>query len=259
MNFSGIGGITIVVVALLWFFVFIPSWFNASVERSQEKQQVKQIKRAVVAAKQPILKAPKTKVSSLSEQVYRAERTVRAFKFFTWMFSISAAALGLALNKFNFLTPYVVVSAVLAAISVRALVMAKNAQNRLLVGSLRSRATTGSNAAAVAARKAAEQAAQVLQARQAYQEAAEARAKWAAELEAEKAAKQFVATALPAPSYASHTGTLEVPEFAEVVQIGDKAAAAAAASESAAGQSASQNIDAAAINEILRRRRASGE
>jgi hypothetical protein len=119
MNFSGIGGITIVVVALLWIFVFIPSWFNASAERAQEKQQVREVKRAVVAARQPILKAPKTRVASMSEQVYRSERAVRAFTFMTWMFTFAAMALGLALNKFGFLMPYVVASAVLAAVTLR--------------------------------------------------------------------------------------------------------------------------------------------
>jgi len=253
MNFSGVGGITIAVVAMLWFFVFIPSWFNASANRAETKKQTRSFKRAVAAAKQPIVKAPKTRISSLSEQVYRAERGIRVFKFLTWMFALSAGALGLALNKFDMLTPYVVVCAVLAVASLRALFMAKSAQQKLLVGSIRSRRAVAGNAGQAAIRDLSAQAAQVQLAKESFQKIQAEREAWTQAIEAERVAKQFVAQTLPAPSYAAQVGSLEEPNFAPVVDLGDKAATSTAAAVEA------QSVDAATINDILRRRRAVGE
>jgi|GEM_PF-1659552 len=253
MNFSGIGGITIVVVAVLWIFVFIPSWFNASAERSQEKQQVREVKRAVVAARQPILKAPKTKVSSLSEQLFRVDQAVRAFTFLTWMFALSAGALGLALNRFGFLLPELIGAALLALVCLRALVMARASQRKLLVGSIRSRAAVTSTAFSANARAQAQNTAQVRLAQEAHRKAeAEAR-EWAEAREAARLAREFTVKPIPAPTYVAQVGSLETPAFAKVVDLGEKAAAAAAASAAAQTQA----VDAETITEILRRRRAS--
>jgi hypothetical protein len=254
MNFSGIGGITIVVVAVLWIFVFIPSWFNSSAEREQEKSQVREVKRAVATARQPILKAPKTKVASLSEQVYRVDRVVAAFKFLTWMFALTAAALGLALNKFGFLLPMVVVAGVLALVSLRALVMARTAQRRLLVGSIRSRTAVTSTVLASNVRAQTESIGQVRAAQQAHRQAEVAAREWAQGLEAARLARQFTVEPIPAPTYAAQVGSLETPVFAKVLDLGEKTAAAAASTSAEP-----QSVDAEAITEILRRRRASNE
>jgi len=252
MNFSGIGGITIVVVAILWIFVFIPSWFNASAERSQEKQQSRIVKRAVAAAKQPVLTAPKTKVLSLSEQLFRVDRAVSVFKFFTWMFALLAAGLGVALNRFDFLLPEVIICGLFAVIALRALVLANRAQRRLLVGSIRSRGAASSSALSANARVQAENAAQIRIAQEAHRKAeAEAR-EWAEAREAARLAKQFTVEPIPAPTYAAQVGSLETPAFAKVVDLGEKTAAASTETQP-------QTIDAETITEILRRRRAANE
>ena len=252
MNFSGIGGITIVVVAILWIFVFIPSWFNASVERSQEKTQAREVKRAVVAARQPILKAPKTKVASLSEQVYRVDKAVRAFNFLTWMFALTAAALGLALSKFGFMLPAVIFAGLLSVICLRALVMARTAQRRLLVGSILSRSSVASNVISANARAQAEAAGQVRAAREAHRQSEAAAREWAEAREAARLARQFTVEPIPAPSYAAQVGSLETPVFAPVIDLGQKTAAAAAAK-------VAEEVNAETITEILRRRRASNQ
>ena len=249
MNFSGLGGITLVVVAALWLFVFLPSWFNASAERFQEKSQVREVKRAVVAARKPILKARKTKAASLSEQVFRADRTVRVFSVFSWFFALTGASLGFAVTRFSFLAAPLIVSVVLALIALRGLAMAKAAQRRLLVGSIRSRANASSTALSAIARASAEQLAQVRLAQAAHRQAATAADEWAQAREAERRAREFTIEPIPKPTYATVVGSLEVPVLATVVDLGEKSAAAASASIEP------QEVNAETITDILRRRR----
>jgi hypothetical protein len=54
MNFSGLGGVTLAVVSILWIFVFIPSWFNASTERREEVAANRATKKALREARAPI-------------------------------------------------------------------------------------------------------------------------------------------------------------------------------------------------------------
>ena len=223
-------------------------WFNASAERSAEKSQVREVKQAVAAARKPILKAPKTKVVSLSEQVYRADLVVRVLSFLTWMFALTAAALGFAVTKFGFLVPELVTAVVLALVALRALVMAKAAARRLLVGSIRSRVGASSTALSATARANAQASAQVRMAQVAHRQAAVAAREWAEALEAQRRAREFTVEAIPAPTYATQLGSLEAPIFAEVINLADKTAAATVAAEP-------QQIDGEAITEILRRRR----
>ncbi len=253
MNFSGLGGVTLVIVAVLWLFVFIPSWFNASAERSEEKSQVRQVKRAVSEVRNPILQAPKTKVASLSEQVYRADLTVRVLSFLSWMFASTAVALGFAVSKFGFLTAELIAAIVLTLIVLRGLVMARAAQRRLLVGSIRSRAGVSSTALSANARATAEAAAQVRLAQAAHQQAATAAREWAEAREAQRRAREFTVEPIPAPTYSTQLGSLEAPVFAKVIDLGEKAGAAQVVASNASAQA----VDAEAIAEILRRRRAS--
>jgi hypothetical protein len=256
MNFSGLGGITLVVVAALWIFVFIPSWFNASAERSQEHAQVREVKRAVSAARTPIMQAPKTKVASLSEQVFRADLRVRLLSFLSWMFALTAGSLGFAVTKFAFLTPGLVATSLVALILFRGLVMAKSAQRRLLVGSIRSRAGASSSALSANARATAEAIGQVRLAQDAYRQSAAAALEWAEAREAERRAREFTVEPIPAPTYATQVGSLEAPIFAKVVDLSDKVAAAETAAKKSEIFAVAQSVDAEAITEILRRRRA---
>lgn len=251
MNFSGLGGVTLVVVAALWLFVFIPSWFNASAERSQEKSQVREVRRAVVAARKPILKARNTKAVSLSEQVYRADRTVRIFSFLSWALAVASVALGFAVVRFGFLAAELAVSIVLALVALRGLAMAKAAQRRLLVGSIRSRANASSTALSTIARASAEQLAQVRLAQAAHRQAAAAASEWAQAREAERLAREFTIEPIPKPTYATQVGSLEAPVLATVVDLGDIAAAAAEVSTPIEPQ----QVNGETITDILRRRR----
>ena len=257
MNFSGLGGVTLVIVAVLWLFVFIPSWFNASAERSEEKSQVREVKRAVSAARNPILQAPKTKVASLSEQVYRADLTVRVFTYLSWIFASTAAALGFAVSKFGFLTAELVVAIVLTSIVLRGLVMARASQRRLLVGSIRSRAGVSATALSANARASTEAAGQVRLAQAAHQQASAAAREWAEAREAQRRAREFTIEPIPAPTYSTQFGALESPVFAKVIDLAEKVSLAEAKSETASRVVEAQQIDAEAITEILRRRRAS--
>ena len=256
MNFSGLGGITLVVVAVLWIFVFIPSWFNASAERAKEHLQVREVKRAVSAARAPIIQAPKTKVASLSEQVFRADLRVRLLSFLSWMFALTAGALGLAVTKFAFLTPGLIACVLVDLILVRGLVMAKSAQRRLLVGSIRSRAGASSSALSANARAAAEAIGQVRLAQDSYRKAAADALEWAEAREAARRAREFTVEPIPSPTYATQLGSLEAPVFAKVVDLSDKVAAAETAAKKSDSFVATQSVDAEAITEILRRRRA---
>jgi hypothetical protein len=256
MNFSGLGGITLVVVAILWIFVFIPSWFNASAERSQEQAQVREVKRAVSAARSPIVLAPKTKVASLSEQVFRADLRVRVLSFLAWMFAFAAGALGFAVAKFAFLIPELIAAGLLALVFFRVLVMAKASQRRLLVGSIRSRAGASSTALAANARATAEAIGQVRLAQDSYRKAAAATLEWAAAREAEVREREFTVEPIPAPRYATQVGSLEAPAFAKVVELSEKVVASETAAKKSENFASTQSVDSEAITEILRRRRA---
>ncbi len=237
MNFSGVGGITIVVVACLWIFVFIPSWFNAAAERTNEKDQARAVKRAVAEARKPILKAPSSKVASLSEQIYRVHRTGRALAFSTWMFALTAVALGFAASKFGFLWSGAISATIFALVALRFWSVSNAKAKRLLVGSIRSRGASTLTAYEANARAKAEALA-ALRAGEQARRAAEVLAKQQAAAEAAlRRAREFKPVPLPAPSYASQLGSLEVPEFAEVVNLEP------------------QTVDSETITEILRRRR----
>jgi hypothetical protein len=245
MNFSGIGGLTIAVVAVLWIFIFIPSWFNSSAERREESAVNKVAKEAVQEARRPILTAPKTKAGSLSDQIHRAHTLKRSFVFLTWMFGSSAVALGFMVQEFGFLLPISIVAGLLAAVGLRASVMAVAAEKRLLVGSIRSRSASASLAYSANAKAQIAAKAQAL---------ASARALASAQVRAleeqraaEIAARAFTVKPIPVPTYVGQLGSLETPELASVVEMPGLAEVAKP-----------QPVDGETIIEIMRRRRVNG-
>jgi hypothetical protein len=127
-------------------------------------------------------------------------------------------------------------------VSLRFWNVSRTQAKRLLVGSIRSRGASAQTAFEANARAKAEALAE-MRAREQARRAAEVLAKQQAEAEtALRRAREFNPVPLPAPSYAQ-LGSLEVPEFAEVVDLNQKAA------------SAPQTVDSETITEILRRRR----
>jgi len=245
MNFSGIGGLTIAVVAVLWIFVFIPSWFNSSAERREESYIARKSKQAVEETRKPILNAPKSRAGSLSEQIHRAHDLKRLLVTLTWMFGCTALALGVMVQEFGFLMPISIVAGVLATVGLRASVMAAAAEKRLLVGSIRSRSASASLAFSSNAKTQQDAKSKALEFELA---AAAARARAAeAERAAEIAARAFTVKPIPAPTYVGQLGSLEAPAFAAVIEMSERAQVAKP-----------QTVDGETINEIMRRRRANG-
>ena len=247
MNFSGIGGITIAVVAVLWIFIFIPSWFNSSAERREESSVSKVAKKAVRDARKPILNAPKTKAGSLSDQIHRAHNLKRFFVIMAWMFGFSAGALGFMVQEFGFLLPISIVAGLIAAVGLRASVMAVAAEKRLLVGSIRSRSASASLAYSANAKAQIAAKARALASARALSEAsAQVRAR-EEQRAAEIAARAFTVKPIPAPTYFGQLGSLETPELASVVEMPSRSEVAKP-----------QPVDGETIIEIMRRRRVNG-
>lgn len=245
MNFSGIGGLTIAVLAILWIFVFIPSWFNSSAERREESNVAKVTKRASIAARKPILNAPKSRAGSLSEQIHRAHDLKKIFVTLTWMFGLATITLSVMATKFGFLMPISIVAGLLAAAGIRASVMAAAVEKRLLVGSIRSRSASAALAFSSNLKAQNEINAKAREAELA-KAAAQARAA-EDQRAAEIAARAFTVKPVPAPTYVGQLGSLEAPALAEVVELPERVDAAKP-----------QTIDGETIIEIMRRRRVNG-
>lgn len=208
------------IVAGLWLWVFVPTWFKRSQERNEQKNQTRNLRTEIRQAKQP---GSSSTVTRLAEQNYRLQLTRRIFNFIgLFALSVSIGSIFLAVSQIFYLIvtlTFFGLFVVSGAIS-RA---AKRKSEQVLSRSAKTRSAMF-NAASHAINS--EQSEELIG-------------------ENPVNTRDWEASPLPAPK--QRIGELEQPTLAEVVGIEELATAK------------SQNLlDATALDEILRRRRANG-
>ncbi|WP_296630357.1 hypothetical protein [Rhodoluna sp.] len=77
MNFNGSGGLLFLIIAGLWLWVFVPTWFKRSHERQIEKSVVKNIKTEINSVKSQ--KNISRSITQNAERFYRLNTTKRIF------------------------------------------------------------------------------------------------------------------------------------------------------------------------------------
>ncbi|WP_138315727.1 hypothetical protein [Rhodoluna limnophila] len=75
MNFNGSGGLMLMIIAALWIWVFVPSWFKRSEERQSERKFAGEIRSELRDAKRNVTGT----VAALAERNYRLSVTRRIF------------------------------------------------------------------------------------------------------------------------------------------------------------------------------------
>lgn len=72
MNFSALGGITVLVVAVIWFFVYIPAWTQSAQRRDEDRAQVREARRVETARRE------RSSVQAVAaDRIYSLNRRVR--------------------------------------------------------------------------------------------------------------------------------------------------------------------------------------
>jgi hypothetical protein len=220
MNFNGSGGLMFLIIAGLWLWVFIPSWFKRSQERQADKTSKRQVRREVRVARSM---TPRSEISNLAEQNYRLSMTQRFFSSIAFFaFAASIASIFLAVSQIF----YWIVTVLFSAIFVVSLVILRSAKRKS--AEVISRASKSrSNVFASVSNSLR------------YQAANSSIAGSPVDTRA------WEANRLPAPR--QRIGELEMPTLAEVVEIDELVVKKSLAT-----------LDSTALDEILRRRRANG-
>lgn len=123
MNFpSGFGGITLILIAVVWLLVFVPGW----TKRSEHKQVTSSISRVVRAEKS-------TSNPSSEERIGRLFVTMRSFALLTVVFISGAASTWLLLPATLINTGLAGLQLVLALVSLAVRVAAKRQLQGLIV------------------------------------------------------------------------------------------------------------------------------
>jgi hypothetical protein len=220
MNFNGSGGLMFLIIAGLWLWVFIPSWFKRSQERQANKTSGRQVSRE---AKVALSKAPRSEISTLAERNFRLGMTYRIFASISFFaFAASIATIFLAVSQIF----YWIVTFVFGAIFVASFAISRSAKRKsmhVLAKASKSRSnvfTSVSNSLR-------------------YQDAEGLIAGSPVDTRA------WEANRLPAPR--QRIGELEMPTLAEVVEIEERVV-----------KKSQTTLDSTALDEILRRRRANG-
>lgn len=208
------------IIAGLWLWVFVPTWFKRSQERNEQKTQARSIRDEIRQAKKS---GAGSTVTALAEQNYRLQLTRRIFNLVAlFALSVSIGSIFLAVSQIFYLIvtlTFFGLFVVSGAIS-RA---AKRKSQQVLSRSAKTRSAMFDAASRAVKSEQSE------------------------ELIGENPVniRDWEASPLPAPK--QRIGELEQPTLAEVVGI------------EALATAKSQNLlDATALDEILRRRRANG-
>lgn len=210
----------LLVIAALWFWVFVPSWHQRSEQRDDERSYKRQIKSELKNLQRETV-GRKGSVASVAHRSFRLSLTKRAFGALTLMFVATAGVTGYlaveapyywAASASALLMGSLTMSVFVKAVKVNSALLASSAQGKagFRSGLANSRILGESN-----------------------------------EQESENDPRAWQRNPLPAPR--QHIGQLEIPVLADVVSIEDSPAS-----------KAKQKFDSAELDEILRRRRSNG-
>jgi hypothetical protein len=220
MNFNGSGGLMFLIIAGLWLWVFIPSWFKRSHERQADKTSKRQVRREVKLSRSSVQKSA---ISNLAERNYRLAMTQRIFSAIAFFsFATSIASIFLAVSQIF----YWIVTLTFSAIFGASLVIVRSAKRKSL------------KVLALASKSRANVFASVSNSLR-YEDQQGFIAGNPVDTRA------WEANRLPAPR--QRIGELEMPTLAEVVEIEERVI-----------KKSQPTLDSTALDEILRRRRANG-
>lgn len=220
MDFNGSGGLMFLIIAGLWLWVFVPTWFKRSQERNEQKTQARSIRNEIRQAKKS---GAGSTMTALAEQNYRLQLTRRIFNFAAlFALSVSIGSIFLAVSQIF----YLIVTLTFFGLFVVSGAISRAAKRKSQQVLSRSAKTRSAMFDAASRALKSEQSEELIG-------------------ENPVNIRDWEASPLPAPK--QRIGELEQPTLAEVVGIEELATAK------------SQNLlDATALDEILRRRRANG-
>ena len=208
------------IIAGLWLWVFIPSWFKRSQERQATKISNREIRREAKISRSA---NPRSPISNLAERNHRLSLTQRIFSSIAFFaFAASIASIFLAVSQIF----YWIVTLVFSAIFVVSIAISRSAKRKSLEVLARASKNRTNVFASVANSLKYEQAESLIAGNPVDTRAWEA-------------------NRLPAPR--QRIGELEMPTLAEVVEIEERVINKSPAT-----------LDSTALDEILRRRRANG-
>lgn len=220
MNFNGSGGLMFLIIAGLWLWVFIPSWFKRSQERQTVKPSDRQRRLEARAAR---VAAPRSAISNLAERNFRLSMTQKIFSSIAFFsLATSIASIFLAVSQIF----YWIVTFIFSAIFVTSWVIARAAKRKNL-DVLAKASKSRSNIFASVSNSLR------------YEDAQSSIAGIPVDTRA------WEPNHLPAPR--QRIGELELPTLAEVVEIEERVI-----------KKSQATLDSTALDEILRRRRANG-
>jgi len=230
MNFSSLTGLLIFVGALLWVGSFIPSWVKRS-ENVQEVRETRQMVTREIRAQRPAGRT--SKQSTVAQQAISIGRRRRVIG--------SIAVVGAFVGVFALTDVAALGWVAVAGLSISALALVSNRglgkkQRALLANSIQDRSSMASNYRSMI-RTATSLAPQV-------------------SAQAVDDDRSWTPRTIPAPLHTGHIGSLEQPTLAEVTQLPLKREVAAPETTEAAPAAATEAFGGAALDEILRRRRA---
>ena len=230
MNFSSLTGLLIFVGALLWVGSFIPSWVKRS-ENVQEVRETRQMVTREIRAQRPAGRT--SKQSTVAQQAISIGRRRRVIG--------SIAVVGAFVGVFALTDVAALGWVAVAGLSISVLALISNRglgkkQRALLANSIQDRSSMASNYRSMI-RTATSLAPQV-------------------SAQAVDDDRSWTPRTIPAPLHTGHIGSLEQPTLAEVTQLPLKREVAAPETTEAAPAAATEAFGGAALDEILRRRRA---
>ena len=208
------------IIAGLWVWVFVPSWFKRSEDRQTQRVTTQKVRGEIRKAKN----SPESNtISGLAEQNFRLTLTRRIFTTIAFFaFAASIASIFVAVSQIFYWIVTFIFSAIFA-LSFAVARAAKKKSQDLLTRAARSRASIYAGSASAT--------------RGMYQQGVIAGNP--------VDIRAWEPNPLPAPK--QRIGELETPTLAEVVEMDVRAT-----------KNASATLDSTALDEILRRRRANG-
>lgn len=220
MNFNGSGGLMFLIIAGLWLWVFIPSWFKRSQERQVAKPISHELRQQAQGARSTVGRSP---ISNLAERNIRLSMTNKIFSTIAFFsLATSIASIFLAVSQIF----YWIVTFIFSVVFVTSWTIARAAKRKNL------------DVLAAASKRRSNVYASVANSLR-YQDAESSIAGIPVDTRA------WEANRLPAPR--QRIGELELPTLAEVVEIEERVI-----------KKSQATLDSTALDEILRRRRANG-
>ena len=220
MNFNGSGGLMFLIIAGLWVWVFVPSWFKRSEDRKIQKEATNELRGEIKTVRSA---RTSSAISDLAQKNFKLKLTRRIFSVFAYLaFAAAIASIFAAVSQIF----YWIVTLVFSAIFVSSFAIARSAKRKsleVLASASKSRANVFASVANSLR----------------YQDEKGLIAGIPVDT------RSWQANRLPAPR--QRIGELEMPTLAEVVEIEERVI-----------KKSQTTLDSTALDEILRRRRANG-